>query len=84
MAEARTVRATEFSRNFAKYQDEAIDAKVISVTSHGRVVGAYLSVQELAHYERLKQRERKVLIVGELDDDDISAIETAEHGLAPK
>lgn len=53
-----TVRATDFSRNFAKYQDEAIAAKVIAVTSHGRVIGAYLSINELAHYELLKRRAR--------------------------
>jgi len=58
LAEPQTVRATEFSRNFARYQDEAIEAKVIIVTSHDRVVGGYLSASELAHYEKLKARER--------------------------
>jgi hypothetical protein len=84
MAESMTVRATEFSRNFAKYQDEAIEAKVINVTSHGRVIGGYLSASELARYEALKRRERQVLIVGELDDETISAIESAEYGMAPE
>ncbi|MDB5554189.1 MAG: hypothetical protein JWL86_4173 [Rhizobium sp.] len=84
MAESMTVRATEFSRNFAKYQDEAIEAKVINVTSHGRVIGGYLSASELARYEAMKRREREVLIVGELDEDTISAIESAEYGIAPK
>jgi PHD/YefM family antitoxin component YafN of YafNO toxin-antitoxin module len=84
MTDVLTVRATEFSRNFAKYQDDAIEAKVINITSHGRVVGGYLSASELARYEEMKRRERKVLIVGELDDDTLSAIETAEYGVAPK
>jgi hypothetical protein len=84
MAESMTVRATEFSRNFAKYQDEAIEAKIINVTSHGRVIGGYLSASELARYEAMKRREREVLIVGELDEDAISAIESAEYGIAPK
>jgi len=84
MAEGLTVRATEFSRNFAKYQDEAIEAKVINVTSHGRIIGGYLSASELARYEALKRREREVLIVGQLDDDTVSAIEKAEYGVAPK
>jgi hypothetical protein len=79
-----TVPATEFSRNFAKYRDEAIEAKVISVTSHGRVIGGYLSASELARYEEMKRRERKVLIVGELYDDVVSSIEEAEYGVAPK
>ncbi len=41
MPQSVTVRASDFSRNFAKYQDEAITAKVISVTSHGRVIGGF-------------------------------------------
>jgi PHD/YefM family antitoxin component YafN of YafNO toxin-antitoxin module len=79
-----SVPATEFSRNFAKYRDEAIEAKVINVTSHGRVIGGYLSASELARYEEMKRRERKVLIVGELDDETLAAIESAKYGMAPK
>ena len=84
MAATRDVSATEFSRNFARYRDEAIEAKVINVTSHGRVIGAYLSASEAAHYERLKQRERQVLVVGELPEDVVAAIESAEYGVEPK
>ena len=80
LTEPQTVRATEFSRNFARYQDEAIEAKVIVVTSHDRVVGGYLSASELAHYEKLKAREREVLVVGELSDDDVADIQAAEYG----
>ena len=80
MPQGITVRASDFSRNFARYQDEAISAKVINVTSHGRVVGGYLSATELAHYELLKRREREVLIVGELDEETIAVIEAAEYG----
>ena len=79
-----SVPATEFSRNFAKYRDEAIEAKVISVTSHGRVIGGYLSASELARYEEMKRRERKVLVVGDLDDETVASIEAAEYGVAPK
>jgi hypothetical protein len=78
------VRATDFSRNFARYQDEAIQAKVIVVTSHDRVVGGYLSASELAHYEKLKAREREVLVVGDLSDEVISDIQAAEYGAEPR
>jgi hypothetical protein len=81
LAEPQTVRATEFSRNFARYQDEAIEAKVIVVTSHDRVVGGYLSASELAHYEKLKAREREVLIVGELNDEVVADIQAAGYGV---
>jgi hypothetical protein len=84
MAAARNVPATEFSRNFARYRDEAIEAKVINVTSHGRVIGAYLSASEAAHYELLKRRERHSLIVGDLPDEVVEAIERAEYGLEPE
>ena len=84
MAATRDVPATEFSRNFARYRDEAIEAKVIRVTSHGRVIGAYLSANEAAHYERLKRRERQSLVVGDLADDVVAAIEAAEYGVEPE
>jgi len=84
MAQPRDVSATEFSRNFARYREEAISEKVIHVTSHGRLIGAYLSASEAAQYERLKRRERQSLIVGELPKDVVSAIEAAEYGAEAK
>ena len=79
MTDAIGVRSTAFTRNFAHYQDEAIRAKVIVVTSHDRVVGGYLSATELENDERLKAREQHVLIVGALDDDAMAQIEAAEY-----
>jgi len=84
MARLRDIPATEFSRNFARYREEAIAEKMIRVTSHGRMIGAYLSASEAAHYEELKRRERQSLIVGELPKDVIAAIESAEYGVEPK
>jgi hypothetical protein len=84
MAEIKDVPATEFSRNFARYREEAIADKVIHVTSHGRVIGAYLSAAEAQHYERLKRRERQSLVVGALPDDVVAAIEAAEYGVEPE
>ena len=84
MSATRAVPATEFSRNFARYRDEAIAEKIIHVTSHGRTIGAYLSASEAAHYEQLKRRERQSLLVGNLPDDAIAAIQSAEYGLAPE
>ncbi len=84
MAQTRDVPATEFSRNFARYREEAIAEKIIHVTSHGRVIGAYLSASEAAHYELLKRRERQSLVVGELANDAVAAIVSAEYGAEPK
>jgi len=84
MAQTRDIPATEFSRNFARYREEAIAEKIIHVTSHGRVIGAYLSASEAAHYEQLKRREPQSLVVGGLPDDVVAAIEAAEYGAAHK
>ena len=78
-----TVPATEFSRHFGRYQDRAHAGDVIRVTSHGRVVGGFLSERALAHYESLKRREREVLVVGALPDDVVADIEAAEYDKGP-
>ena len=82
-ADEITVPGSEFSRNFGRYQDRAHAGEVIKVTSHGRVVGGYLSEKALLHYEGLKRREREVLIVGALPDDVVAEIEAAEYGKGP-
>jgi len=84
LADAPNVSASEFARNFGRYQDEAIRSKLIVVTSYGRVVGGYLSADELQRYERLKAREREVLKVGELDEDTVADIEGAVYGAEPR
>jgi len=84
MTSTLTVKATAFARHFARYQDEAMREKVIVVTSHDRVVGGYLSADELQHYERLKARERKGYKLEALPEKLVAAIEAAEYGVAPK
>jgi hypothetical protein len=73
-----TVDATSFRRDFGKYQDEA-HHEPVKVTSHFRVIGVILSSHGLEHYERLNRRERQIYIAGEIPDDIIEAIETAEY-----
>jgi len=84
LANAPKVSASEFVRNFGRYQDEAIQSKVVVVTSYNRIVGGYLSANELERYEQLKAREREVLKVGELDDATIAEISAAEYGAEPR
>ena len=83
MSDAFTVNATEFARRFTRYREEAIANKVIVVTSHERVVGGYLSTSELAHYRRLKSRERAVLRVSELDNETLADVVATEYGREP-
>ncbi|WP_284310055.1 hypothetical protein [Labrys miyagiensis] len=84
MADRLKVPATEFSRNFARYRDEAIARKIVYITSRGSVVGAYLSAGELKHYEGLKHYEPEVLVVGNLSEEAVVEIEVAEYGVAPR
>jgi hypothetical protein len=84
MANAPKVSASQFVRNFGRYQDEAIRSKVIVVRNYNRVVGGYLSADALEHYERLKAREREVPRADELDDATIAEISTADHGADPQ
>lgn len=83
MTDTAPVNATEFVRNFGRYQHEAIRSKVIVITSHQRVVGGYLSADELENYRRLKARDREVLLTRELDDETLAQIEAAEYGVVP-
>ena len=73
-----TVDATAFRRDFGRYQDEA-QREPVKVTSHGRLVGGFLSSHDLEHFERLRRRERQVYVAGEIPEDIIAAIETAGY-----
>jgi hypothetical protein len=73
-----TIDATSFRRDFGRYQDEA-HHEPVTVTSHGRIIGGFLSSHDLEHYQRLKRRERQVYVAGEIPDDIIEAIEQAEY-----
>ncbi len=68
------VTAAEFQRHFGRYQDEALKQPV-SITRNGRERLVVLAVEE---YQRLKRRDREVLLVGELSDADLAAIATTE------
>ncbi len=79
-----TVSATTFARNFARYKDEAIRDGVIIVTSHDRVIGGFLSAAELENYRKLKARERRVLKIEDLSDEEVALIQGAEYGAEPR
>ncbi|WHA42117.1 hypothetical protein [Agrobacterium larrymoorei] len=76
------VAATTFAKEFGKYSDEALVSGGVEVTSHGRPIGAYISLKELENYERLKKKERRAIHVEEMDDEMLSAIMDAEYGKA--
>lgn len=84
MAQTIQVSATEFARGFGRYRDEVSSTDVIEVTSHGRVIGGYLSARELEHYRRLKQREREVFRAVDFDEDMLAELEASEYGVVGK
>jgi hypothetical protein len=77
------VPAKEFVRGFEQYRDQA-RREVVKVTSEGQVIGAFLSASDLELFERLKRYKPDSLVVGELPDDVVAAIEAAEYGVEPK
>ncbi len=78
------IPASDFARHFGRVREAVHKAGVIEVTSHNRVVGAYISPDELEHFNRLKRREVQVLHVSEIDDALLSEIENAEYGVVAK
>jgi hypothetical protein len=80
----KSIPASEFVRNFGRYRDRAASGEVLRVSSHGRIIGAYLSAQELARFETLKRRERESLDTAKLPDDIVEAIRSAEYGKVPE
>ena len=84
MGESTVVMASKFAKNFGEYRDVATSGKTVLVKSHSRVVGGYISKEKLDYYEELERRDRKVYIVGELPEDIVGAIESAEYGKPPR
>ncbi len=64
------VTATQFTKTPGLYQDAAQTAPVI-ITKQSRDYSVLVSAAE---YERLKRRDREVVLTGQLSDQDIQAI----------
>lgn len=73
-----TVQASRFSRNFGEYQDIA-QREIVEVSSHGRLVGAFISPVELRRYRELLARERQVYTAGSIPADVLEMIANAEY-----
>jgi hypothetical protein len=68
------VSSTEFDKEVGRYQDLALSQPIV-VTRNGRDWTAVISADE---YLRLKHRDRQVFAAGELSDDIVDAISSAE------
>lgn len=63
MSKTETVSAKEFQRQPGRYQRLA-QAAPVTITAHGEPSLVIMSVRE---YERLKRRDREVLVIDELN-----------------
>jgi PHD/YefM family antitoxin component YafN of YafNO toxin-antitoxin module len=69
-----TVSDAEFHRNIGMYQDMAL-TKPVTITKNGRERTVLLSAEE---YSRLKRRDRRVVVAGELSERQSEAIRNAK------
>jgi PHD/YefM family antitoxin component YafN of YafNO toxin-antitoxin module len=74
MTDMIRVSSTEFGKEVGRYQDMAL-AQPVVVTRNGRDRTVMISADE---YMRLKRRDRRVFVTGELPDDMAEAIRTAK------
>jgi hypothetical protein len=72
----RSVSATLFTRRFAAFQHE-VHREPVQVTSHSRVVGYFVAPEEYAEYKALREKARKNLVVRQLPDETVNALEEA-------
>jgi prevent-host-death family protein len=75
------IPASEFSRNFGRYKDQATADRVVEVSSNGRPIGAFLSQAEYEHYLRLKARETRNVRIDDLPEELVRDLERAEYGV---
>jgi prevent-host-death family protein len=74
MTDMVRVTASEFQRSFGQVSDRALK-ETVAITKQGRDHLVLLSAEE---YARLKRRDRKVGLAGELSDEWLDAVRKAE------
>jgi prevent-host-death family protein len=68
------VLASDFGREFDRYQDAALREPVM-VTREGRDVAVLISAEE---FRRLKRRDRRAVSIDDFTEEEITAIAAAE------
>ncbi len=68
------VTATEFQRNFGRYEDTAL-VEPVSITRHGREKVVLISKET---FDKLSARTPKAILVSELSDEDLHNIKQAK------
>ena len=62
------VKATEFARNFPRMKEDVREHGMITVCSHKRTVGAFISPAVMEELELLRRRKRALIRIEEADD----------------
>ena len=68
------VKATDAQRRFGQVLRDA-QREPVEILSHGKSAAVLISSHE---YERLKARDRRVVLAGEMDDETVRLLEQAE------
>lgn len=71
------VSATTFARQFPQMREDVREYGVISVLSHNRRVGAFVSPSVLEELEELRRRKRELQRIEDMDDAFFDALDQA-------
>lgn len=71
------VSATTFARQFPKMKEDVREHGIISVLSHNRTVGAFISPSVVTELEELRRRKRELTRIEEMDDSFFDALDEA-------
>jgi PHD/YefM family antitoxin component YafN of YafNO toxin-antitoxin module len=72
MASAKTVPATEFTRNFGRYRMRA-QRQPVAVSSHGQITGYFVGPDEYEEFQRYRES-RRSFATRELSEERVAAI----------
>lgn len=71
------VQATEFARQFPKMKEDVREHGIITVCSHKRSVGAFISPDVAEELETLRRRKRELTRIENADDTFFLSLEEA-------
>jgi hypothetical protein len=72
MPSAKTVPASEFTRNFGRYRMRA-QREAVAVSSHGQITGYFVGPDEFEEFQRYRES-RRSFATAELPDEKVRAI----------
>ena len=71
------VQATQFARNFPQMKEDVREHGMITVCSHKRTVGAFISPAVIEELELLRRHRRELMRIEDADDAFFEALDDA-------